>query len=742
MLTRKPLQWTVGFSTSTEKPPSEFVPATVPGAVQLDWARAKKWGPHFFAENWKEYRWMEDVYWTYQTKLELPPLAAGESVSFVCKGVDYRFIVRLNGATVHDQEGMFTPFEVDLRRAKSGDLLEVVVFPAPKSCEKPVDRNQANQSVKPAVSYEWDFHPRLIPLGIWDETYLEVRPAQHLWTAETFYELTPDCSSAALSIRADVDGKGDAQLHWQLLDPSGKVVAEQRGPAESKITATLSKPELWWPNGQGAQTLYTSRVSLVNSTGKAIDVRESRVGFRRVRLVMAPGSWDWPIGHEFPKGPSNPPITMEVNGRAIFCKGSNWVGPDIFPGTVTAETYRPLLDLVKAANMNMLRLWGGAAINKTAFYEMCDERGIMIWQEFPLACNRYEGTPAYLSVLDQESQSIICKLRGHACLVMWCGGNELFNNWSLMTNQDLALRLLNRNCYDLDPQRPFLMTSPIMGMGHGHYLFRDPMGNEVFQLFSRAKCSAYTEFGCPGPASVATLKKIIPEAELFPPRLGTSWVSHHAFGAWGADAGSWLMLHQIEDYFGACKSIEDVVNGGQLLQGEGYKCIFEEARRQKPTASMALNWCFNEPWPTAANNSLISWPAEPKRGYAQVAKACRPVLASARIPKFRWKEGESFTPELWLLNDSPQRVAAGRVDVSLVNGAEKIPLLSWDFPALEPNVNLAGPVIRFALPPLPSTIMKLVLSVPGRAELDSEYTLVFVPLKQRVEAAGARALNL
>lgn len=686
MLTRKPLQWTVGFSTSAEKAPSEFVPAIVPGAVQLDWARAKKWGPHFFAENWKEYRWMEDVFWIYQTKLDLPKRENGQRVVFVCKGVDYRFTLRLNGATLHDQEGMFTPFEADLSNAKSGDLLEVVVYPAPKSCEKPVDRNQANQSVKPAVSYEWDFHPRLIPLGIWDEAFVEVRPAHHLCSAETRYELSADLKSAQIAVSADLEGSSDAKLLWQLLDPNGKVVATEKLPAAASIvnwSATLANPELWWPNGQGAQPLYTSRVSLVNSAGEASGVRESRVGFRRVRLVMAPGSWDIPIGHEFPKGPSNPPITMEVNGRSIFCKGSNWVGPDIFPGTVTAETYRPLLDLVKSSNMNMLRLWGGAAINKTAFYEMCDERGIMIWQEFPLACNRYEGTPAYLKVLDQESKSIIRKLRGHACLVMWCGGNELFNNWSLMTNQDLALRLLNRNTYDLDPLRPFLMTSPIMGMGHGHYLFRDPMGNEVFQLFARSRCSAYTEFGCPGPASVETLKKIIPESELFPPRRGTSWVSHHAFDAWGADPGSWLMLHLIEDYFGACKSLEDVVNGGQLLQGEGYKCIFEESRRQKPTAAMALNWCFNEPWPTAANNSLVSWPHEPKRGLAQVARACRPVLASARIAKFRWKAGECFNPELWLLNDSPERVAAGRIDVSLENGAEKIPLLSWDFPALE-----------------------------------------------------------
>ena len=748
MPTRHELHWTVGHAKALSEVPAEFVPAEVPGAVQLDWARAKKWGPHYYAENFREYAWMEDVYWTYRATLGFDPLEPGQRLFFVCKGVDYRFQVRRNGQMLHEQEGMFTPVELDLTdRAKSGDQIEVVVFPAPKSCEKPIDRNQANQSCKPAVSYEWDFHPRLIPLGIWDETYLEIRPPFHIHSAETRYAFSADLASAEVFIEVGVQFPGDSvRIHWQLFDPSGdRVLASAasatRSAPHTRMSETLKNPKLWWPNGHGAQALYTSRVELRFADGSVLSQHESRVGFRRVRLVMHAGAWDYPPGPEFPKGPSNPPITMEVNGRRIFCKGSNWVFPDIFPGTVTAEHYRTLLDLVKDANMNMLRLWGGAAINKDAFYRLCDERGIMIWQEFPLACNRYEGTPEYLKVLDQESQSIIKRLRKHACLVLWCGGNELFNNWSLMTNQDLALRLLNRNCYDLDPERPFLMTSPIMGMGHGHYLFRDPQGREVFQLFANAHCTAYTEFGCPGPASVQTLRKIIPESELFPPRRGTSWVSHHAFDAWGADAGSWLMLHQIEDYFGPCRSIEEVAERGQILQGEGYKFIFEEARRQQPVAAMALNWCFNEPWPTAANNSLIGWPAEPKRAYTEVTRACRPALASARIAKFRWKSGEVFNPELWLLNDSPEAVPAGRVAAVLVMGERKIPLLNWDFPALEANTNLAGPVIRIVLPALADTQMKLMLSVAGRPEFDSVYTLIFLPQQIR-KTSGAPALNL
>ena len=173
--------------------------------------------------------------------------------------------------------------------------------------------------------------------------------------------------------------------------------------------------------------------------------------------------------------------------------------------------------------MNLIRCWGGAVVPPEAFHDACDELGLMVWQDFPLGCNRYEGTPEYLAVLDQESRSIIRRLRTHPSLAVWCGGNELFNAWSGMTDQDLAIRLLNRNCYDLDPERPFLPTAPVAGMAHGHYVFRDRRGDEVFQIIARASATAYTEFGCPAPADAEVLRETLPEEELFPPRPGTSW---------------------------------------------------------------------------------------------------------------------------------------------------------------------------------------------------------------------------
>ncbi len=726
--TRRPLQWSVGFSADPAKQPDKTVPAVVPGAVQLDWARAEGWPEPAFDSDLQKYAWMEDVFWRYQSQVPAAPQTDDCRRFFVCHGVDYRFAVLLNGATVHTQEGMFTPVTIDITdAARSGCTLEVLVWPVPKSCASN-DRNEANQSVKPAVSYGWDFHPRLVPLGIWDETYIETRPARHIAGADARYHLSEDLREASLVCDVQLTQINGVSLRWRLTDPSGVTVIEKDiAPSSSAcaLHATLAQPRLWWPNGQGEQARYTSIVELRDGAGALIDSVSQRIGFKRARLVMHETQWEEPEVQVFPKGRHTSPITLEINNRRVFAKGANWVSPDIFPGRITSETYAPLIAMAHTHNFNILRCWGGAIIQKEAFFEQCDAHGIMVWQEFPLACNRYEGTPEYLSTLDQESRSILLRLRSHPSVTLWCGGNELFNNWSKMTDQDLALRLLNRNCYDLDPDRPFLMTSPMMGMAHGGYFFRRDDGAEVYQYFAQSKNTAYTEYGVPGSAGADLLKKIIPAAELFPPRAGTQWETRHAFKSW--QFNSWLDLHTIAHYFGEPQTLEQLVAWSQWLQAEGYKAIFEEARRQKPTCAMAINWVMNEPWPTAANNSLVNWPAEPKPAMAAVGESCRSVLASARIPKFSWQGGAAFTSELWLLNDGPLAVPAGQIEAWVDIGGQKVHALTWQHTGTAANTNLQGPTLRVNLPNVQASQLVLELRVIGNVSADSRYALHYKP---------------
>jgi len=715
------LKWELGYAKTASEKPTKWIPSIIPGAVQLDIAKAEKYEPYYYAEHWKDYLWMEDQFYTYRASFQKPELTSGERFIFISKGIDYQFKIILNGEELLSQEGMFTPVNLDITdQLKPYNELKILVFPAPKIRPQPVDRSQASHSVKPAVSYGWDWHPRLIPLGIWDDTYLEVQPASYIDDFHVNYTLNEELTNAKIDLQITGRNLKDIPFIWTLRDEKGKEVLK----TNNKSSLDFPNPQLWWTHDHGKPYLYTSSIQLFNASGKVIQTSESKIGFRRIRLVMNEGAWDEPAG--FPKTRSVAPAQVELNGRKIFSKGSNWVNPEIFPGIITRERYNELLNLAKEANFNILRIWGGGIVNKESFFELCDEKGILVWQEFPLACNNYPDESHYLSILKQESASIINRVKKHPSLAFWCGGNELFNAWSGMTDQSLALRLLNSQCLELDPNSPFIPTSPLMGMGHGNYVFRDlDNKEEVFSNMARAHYTAYTEFGMPSPASVAILKSIIPEEELWPPKAGTSWESHHAYKAWTPT--TWLCQDIIEDYFGVSNSLEELVANGQLMQGEGYKCIYEEARRQKPYCSLATNWCYSEPWPTAANNSIVSYPAIPKPAFYAVKNACRPLLASAKLSKFRWTEGETFFADIWMLNDLPTDVASGKVKIKLLAANSELVLMNWDYNLMKANINQAGPTVRCILPACSTDRFMLVLEVEGHPEFNSEYVLAYQP---------------
>ena len=432
--------------------------------------------------------------------------------------------------------------------------------------------------------------------------------------------------------------------------------------------------------------------------------KTGRVGFRKVRLVMGEGTWEKFL--PFPKGRNDAPITLELNNRRIFAKGSNWVNPEVFTGCISDEAYYEQVKFAKEANMNIFRCWGGAIIDKEAFFDACDEYGIMVWQEFPLACNNYKGTPEYLKVLEQEAVAIVKRVRRHASHVMWCGGNELFNGWSKMTDQSHALRLLNKISYEEDFSKPYLMTSPLIGMSHGGYFFFDHETKQsVFEMYRQSKSTAYTEFGCPSMASVKQLKTMFDEETYNnPSKDGNSpWVTHHAYAAWREN--SWCEFDILDKYFGKQEKIEDYVEKSTILQCEGYKCIFEEARRQKP---FAINWDFNEPWRTAAGNNLIEYPSERKPAYYAVKEALRDVMPSLRAYHFEFTPGSTFEGEIWLLNDSCNAVEDS-IEVYFTVDGETKHIITWNTGKVEAGKNASGYKLGVTVPNSDSQLMTVTL---------------------------------
>ncbi|MCL2327031.1 MAG: hypothetical protein FWC39_00815 [Bacteroidetes bacterium] len=737
------LEWQVGYSPDKSKAPSKFVPAQVPGAVQLDIAKAEKYPPYEYADNYKMFLWMEDRFYTYLSSFKKPVLEEFERVFFFSKGIDYEFEIYLNDKFIHQQEGMFTYVDIDITDfLKEENVLKIIVHPVPKMVKEPTDRSQAAHVVKPAVSYGWDWHPRLVPLGIWDETGLMVRNRSHLTDIYVSYELNNSLDKAFIQLQGEGRNVKGLTYSWTLKDQSGSTVLTQKGEIAADLFTgnpiVFDNPALWFPHDHGMPYLYTSHFELHDRSGNVIDAKSQKTGFKRVRLVMNEGAWKEPS--TFPKTRSVPPAQFEINGKRIFVKGSNWVNPEIFFGTITRERYEELIDLAIGLNFNIFRVWGGSIINKESFHELCDERGILVWEDFPLACNNYPDDPHYLKILRQEATSIIKRLRQHPSTALWCGGNELFNDWSRMTDQSLPLRLLNSLCLELNPTIPFNATAPIMGMGHGHYLFVDFDGKtEVYKTINNARFTAYTEFGMPGMSPVEVLKKIIPAKDLFPPRDHTAWRDHHAYGAWVGD--TWLSLNDIESYFGKAPNLETLVQQSQLLQSQGYKAIYEEARRQKPYCAMAINWCYNEPWAAAVNNSILAYPNIKKPAYDTISASCRPVLASARFSKFQWNEGEDFFADIYVLNDTFKEVPSLKISVKLKPAKGEEVIMKWESPVAEPNTNVAGPTVRFRLPYWEATDrFEVILDVEGHSEYSSSYILLYKPAFRANE--GTRVLNM
>ncbi len=708
--------WSVGFHKQQDEEPENWKPAFVPGSVQYDYLDNKQeW---MFGLNFRGFRWMEDVWWSYRSTFSRLELQDGERLIFRSKGIDYQYKIFCNNQLIESREGMFSPVEVDLTDFLRDDNneLRVVIAPVPKSHYNADDRMQADHSFKPPVSYGWDWHPRVVPSGIWDETSLNVEK-QVLESVSMSYVLSADFRQAGVFF-SGINVSGISSLQLNIYE-NGKLFHQETMKNGEKLhhQFVIENPKLWWPVGWGAPNLYRFVLVYDDESGKEQVIWEQTTGFRQTKLVMNEGTWDEPA--QFPKSRSLPPVTLEINGQRIFACGTNWVPPEVFPGQINDERYAELLKMAKDSHFNLLRVWGGGIVNKDFFYQWCDRNGLMVWQEFPLACNNYPDATEYLEVLKTETTAIVQRLANHPSLVMWSGGNELFNSWSGMTDQSLPLRWLNALCLQHSPQIPFIPTAPLEGMAHGPYRFIDQKtGEDIFQIMSRSQNTAYTEFGMSSPSDAGQLKQIIPEEEFFPPSENSEvWKAHHGFDSWQSD--TWLCPGTIERYYGKPASLAELVKSGQELQSIGYRAIFEMARQQWPYCSMALNWCFNEPWITAANNSLVQYPAIAKPALSAVKQACRPQMVSGRFPRFSWRAGEVLKFQLFFLNHSPDAVPESDVVVFVNN--EKV--LTWHVPYCPANITEKGPVVQWLIPELSDEWLEVTVKHVNQPRFDSVYKI-------------------
>ncbi|MHB1453077.1 MAG: glycosyl hydrolase 2 galactose-binding domain-containing protein [Saccharofermentanales bacterium] len=722
MDTKTDLDWTLGYCNKLTERPDHYIQATVPGAVQLDWMVANHLPHYNDASNVLQYEWMQNKFWHYRTSAIIH--ASEESVPFLhFESIEYRYQIMINDRIICNQEGIYTPVTIDLTDYSGQTIdIHVIIFPAPIYPGASKKSEEYSRSCKPPFAYGWDWSPRMIALGLCGEAYIEYLPKCRIVDFNISYLLNDSMTAASITIKYKTS-QLVTDLIFSLSDFDGNIVyCNDIVPDSTKgeITFEFSDPTLWWPSGLGNQSIYKAilQIDPIASSGHR---KFMSIGFRRIRLVTNKGTWQ--EQQSFPATQNKEPITIEINGKRIFVKGSNLVPFEMFPSLVNRGTYETILKLVKNAGMNLLRNWGGGYVHKSEFYELCDTYGIMIWQEFPLACSNYPDESEYLAVLSQESRSIVNKLKNHPSIAIWSGGNELFNHWSKMTSQSLAIRLLNSICLELDPCTPFISTSPLYGMGHGHYWMLNSDNTEVLTSICDSTFTAYTEFGSAAPSPMTYLKTFIPDDEIHNPKPGGSWELHHAFNAW-RNEDDWLSSRHVKHFAGNDLPVEELINKGVDIQAYLYQYLFEEIRKQWPYASMVLNWCFNEPWPTAAGNSLVNYPSVPKPCYFSVKEALRDQKASLRIRKLLWESKENFEAEIWLLNTSSEAIISGTLEVTAkITGIEVDPVI-WNYSCVEEMSNLKGPSIAFKIPEAPAGTFIITLKSISNPVLDAEYTLI------------------
>jgi beta-mannosidase len=448
------------------------------------------------------------------------------------------------------------------------------------------------------------------------------------WPAQDAAEL-----DVAVAVQwLDVYKSGRGTVRVRVLSAEGKVVASdeietllQSGVNTLDLTLTVKNPRLWWPNGMGEQYRYTVEAEVV--CGKeAVRYKPVRYGIRWIELLTE---------GEF---------TFLVNGERVYAKGGNWVPADSLYARVTDEKYRTLIAEAARANFNMFRIWGGGLYERDAFYDICDEFGIMIWHDFMLACSPYpDHLEWFRDEVAKEADFQTRRLRNHACMALWCGQNEWLycvGSTEHGTRTDKGARLLGevlpaavrRNC----PQTPYWYTSPSGGdkadsweVGDCHFwaVPANPDYGVRFDPRSFDRCGALfvSEYGYHGPLCMESTLAYLDGASYDVERQHEGvWMNHFGtFDGGGYDIG--LARHYID---GKQASLEEFIYFGGLLQGLMYGYSLEALRAKGPCGG-SLIWMYNDAWPEVGW-TLIDYYLRRKTAWWHVKRAYAPVRLIVR----------------------------------------------------------------------------------------------------------------
>lgn len=596
----------------------EWLPASVPGGVHTDLLAAGTIPDPFEGDNELAVQWVAEQDWEYRRTFEIDTaLLAHDSVELVCDGLDTLAEVRLNGSVLGSTDNMFRQYRWDVRdllRAGSNEMQIVFGSPVCYTAAKQAARAlpEVNDPLpggpylrKVPSHYGWDWGPKLAAIGIWRNVRLEASTTARLDDVHLRQRHTE--GTVTISATVQIRRWDDAPLVATLLLTAPDGSTQQASAALSEDSATLEivvdDPQVWWPNGYGAQPLYTAEVTL-GSGDTTLDTRSYGLGLRTVELRQEPDEW----GRSF---------TFVINGQPIFAKGANWIPADSFPTRITPAQLDDLLESAAAAHHNMLRIWGGGYYEDEHLYDTCDRLGLLVWQDWMFACAVYP-LPDLLATLRDEVRQNIRRLRHRACLALWCGNNEIetaWVDWGWGARPELDDL---RAAYDEffhhtlpewvaadDPDTAYWPSSPSSGTP-----MENPNGTsqgdvhqwavwhalEPFSHYRSTRARFVSEFGF---QSLPHMDTVATYAQPQDWNMTSYIMEHHQKNA----GGNGRIITYLTNHFRMPRDFSGLVYLSQLLQAEAMRVGVEYWRRE-PACSGALYWQLNDCWPVASWASI------------------------------------------------------------------------------------------------------------------------------------------
>lgn len=645
--------------------------ATVPGTVHQDLIRYGDLPNPFYGTHEDSIQWVEEEDWEYRTTFEVTPEQKNrDEARLYLEGLDTYADVYLNGALVCRSENMFLGQAVSVKEMlRIGENRLHIYFHSPIRMVKPQyrsngfnypadnDHRAEHLSVftrKAPYSYGWDWGIRMVTSGIWlpvtlrfsDVAVITDYHIQQLALTDAEAQLNQTLElDNVCAYPAEVTLRFEAKLKEQSVATCSKQVVLQPGKNQFEIPMTIDKPKRWMPNGWGEQVLYTLQVAVIADNHQVAE-KSQRIGLRTLRVVNEADEW----GKSF---------YFEVNGIPMFAKGANYIPQDALPASVSDARYRTLLQDVKAANMNMIRVWGGGIYERDAFYDLADELGILIWQDFQFACTPYPSDPAFLQNVKREADYQIRRLRNHPCLAMWCGNNEIeeaLKYWGfqrkytpeiyaeLMEGYDRLFRcLLPHRVEELDADRFYLHSSPAhanwgrpqtWGIGESHN-WGVWYGQKPFESLDADSTRFMSEFGFQSFPEMKTIAAFASPADY---DIESPVMKAHQ----KSSIGNELIRTYMERDYRLPQSFEDFVYVGLVLQGQGIRHGLEAHRRMRPYCMGTLYWQLNDSWPVVSWSG-IDYYGNWKALHYQARRAFEPVLINTI------QEGDSLA--VYLLSD-------------------------------------------------------------------------------------------